>query len=127
MTAGAQLVADERCGYAVTATELEHAVAGLDVEFLDRPPLAFRCPAHGVLPGRLGRPSLLDRSRVPGVRAGQVVDDDRGATRTGRPSRNHFVRLRSPPADVDRVVLLATWATRPRSRIDSIRSRSQRP
>jgi len=29
-----------------------------------------------------------------------------------------------PPADIDRVVLLATWATRPRSRIDSIHSRS---
>src|SRR5213596_2520313 len=58
MTAGAQLVADERCGYAVTATELEHAVAGLDVEFLDRPPLALRCLAHGVLPGDRIRPSV---------------------------------------------------------------------
>jgi hypothetical protein len=58
MTAGAQFVADERCGHTVTATELEHAVAGLDVEFLDRPPLALRCPAHGVLPGDRIRPSV---------------------------------------------------------------------
>src|SRR6266516_1490731 len=33
----------------------------------------------------------------------------------------HAGKATSPPADLDRVVLLTTWATRPRSRIDSLR------
>jgi hypothetical protein len=49
----------------VTATELEHAVAGLDIELLDRSPLALRCPAHRVLPGDRIRPSIACSCRRP--------------------------------------------------------------
>jgi hypothetical protein len=77
MTAEAQLVADERCGYAVTATELEHAVAGLDVEFLDRPSLALRCPAHGLLPGDRIRPSVACSCR-------RLEGEQHGGAFTGR-------------------------------------------